>query len=88
VCARARALQYLSNNGSILQEPTPKYPLCSRGWSTGKACHAVTPLVKQGTGPLEKHSPSIGQGCLLLVPVLDVEEEEGAGHDHAEDSES
>lgn len=42
----------------------------------------------QGAGPPKMHSPSIGQGCLLLVPVLDVEEEEGAGHDHAEDGES
>lgn len=44
--------------------------------------------MKPGAGPSEKHSPGIGQGCLLLVPVLDVEEEEGAGHDHAQDGES
>lgn len=43
--------------------------------------------VEQGPGPSRKHSSSMGQGCLLLVPVLDVEEEEGAGHDHAEDGE-
>lgn len=44
-------------------------------------------MVEQGPGPSRKHSPSMGQGCLLLVSVLDVEEEEGAGHDHAEDGE-
>lgn len=48
----------------------------------------MTPLVKQGAGLPEKHSPGIEQGCLLLVPVLDVEEEESAGHDHTEDGES
>lgn len=44
--------------------------------------------MEQGAGPSRKRFPSRGQGCLLLVPVLDVEEEEGAGHDHAEDGES
>lgn len=28
-----------------------------------------------------------GMSCLLLIPVLDVEEEKSAGHDHPQDGE-